>query len=314
MVTIGSQAQAIIERDEAILSTSFTREYPLVVSRALGSEVWDVDNQRYLDFMAGIGVMNVGHRHPHVVEAVNEQLTRFWHLCLSDFYYPQAVDLAERLDQTAPMAGPTRYYFGNSGAEAVEAAVKLAIQHTGRSKFIGFLGGFHGRTLGALSFTASKSVQSHGYPAALDVYHVPYPDPYRRLLAARNGEGYGQTVVDYIEQELFRVKVDPSEVAAVLVEPIQGEGGYIVPDPDFFPQLRALCDRHGILLIVDEIQSGVGRTGRWWGIEHESVEPDIVCFAKGIASGMPLGGIMSKAEVMSWQPGSHGSTFGGNPV
>ncbi len=314
MITVGPQAQAIIARDEAIMSTSFTREYPLVVDRAEGSKVWDVDNQRYLDFMAGIGVLNVGHRHPRVMAAVHRQIDQFWHVCLSDFYYPQAVELAEKLHQTSPMREATRYYFGNSGTEAVEAAVKLAIHHTGRNKFIGFLGGFHGRTLGSLAFTASKAVQSGRYPAALDVHHVPYPDPYRPRLVPYNGESHGQTVVSYLESELFRVKVDPQDVAAILVEPIQGEGGYIVPDANFLPALRTLCDRYGILLIVDEIQSGVGRTGQWWGIEHDAVEPDIICFAKGIASGLPLGGIMAKESVMSWEPGSHGSTFGGNPV
>ncbi len=311
---LGPKSQALIERDHKILSTSYTREYPLVVDRAAGSEVWDVDGQRYIDFMAGIGVLNVGHRHPHVVEAVKEQVDKFWHICLSDFYYPQAVELAEKLHRTAPITGPTRYYFANSGTEAIEAAVKLAMYHTGRTKYIGFLGGFHGRTMGALSFTASKSVQNERYPQALNVFHVPYPDPYRHLFVTHNGRDYGQTVIDYMEEELFRVKLNPHDVAGVLVEAIQGEGGYIVPAAGFLPKLRQMCDKYGILLIVDEVQSGVGRTGQWWAIEHEEVEPDIVCFAKGIASGLPLGGIMTKAEVMSWEPGAHGSTFGGNPV
>jgi 4-aminobutyrate aminotransferase len=311
---LGPQAKTVIQRDKFLMSPSYTREYNLVVDKARGAEVWDVDQRRYIDFMAGIGVLNVGHCHPHVVEAVQQQLTKFWHICLSDFYYPAAVELAEHLQRTAPMTEETRYFFSNSGTEAVEAAIKLAMQHTGRSKFIGFLGGFHGRTLGALSFTASKAVQSAHYPAALEVFHVPYPDPYRQRLQAYNGEGYGETIINYIEEEILRVKVNPHEVAAILVEPIQGEGGYIVPAPDFFPQLRRLCDEYGILLIVDEVQSGVGRTGRWWAIEHEGVEPDIVCFAKGIASGLPLGGIMAKASVMTWPSGTHGSTFGGNPV
>lgn len=311
----GPNAQAIIDRDEKLLSTSYTREYPLVVKEAQGTEVWDVDGNRFVDFMAGIAVHNVGHRHPRVVDAVREQVDRFWHVCLSDFYYPEAVELAEKLHAIAPMTGQTRYYLGNSGTEAVEAAAKLAMYHTGRDKFIGFLGGFHGRTMGSLSFTASKRVQSGRYPKSLSVFHVPYPNTYRPLLHVAEGRDYGQTVVDYIEQELFRVKLDPHDVAGILVEPIQGEGGYVIPPASFFPRLRQLCDQYGIMLILDEVQAGVGRTGKWWGINHEEgIEPDILCFAKGIASGMPLGGIMAKEEVMSWKPGAHGSTYGGNPI
>lgn len=310
MKEIGAQAKSWIERDERLMSSSYTREYPLVVDKAEGSLLWDVDGRRYIDFMAGIGVMNVGHRHPYVVESVREQVDKFWHICLSDFYYPSAVELAERLEKIAPFEEMPRFYFGNSGTEAVEAAAKLAMVHTKRTKFVSFLGGFHGRTMGSLSFTASKTVQSARYPRALNVFHVPFPNPYRpRLVGER-----GHATVSYIREELFRVQVDPGDVAAILVEPIQGEGGYIVPPSEFMPSLRELCDEHGILLIVDEIQSGVGRTGRWWAVEHNDVEPDIVCFAKGIASGMPLGGIMARNSVMSWKPGSHGSTFGGNPV
>jgi 4-aminobutyrate aminotransferase len=311
---VGTKARDIIERDQAILATSYAREYPLVVDRALGSEIWDVDGRRYVDFMAGVCVLNVGHRHPRVVEAVREQADKFWHICLHDFYYPQAVELAEQMHAISPMSGPTRYYFGNSGTEAVEAAIKLAIHHTGRTKFIGFLGAFHGRTLGSLSFTASKAVQSGGYPPAVKVHHLPFPDPYRPMLAGGHDDDVGHALINYLEGELFRTKLDPEDVAAVLVEPIQGEGGYVVPSPGFFPRLRQLCERHGIMLVVDEVQCGVGRTGRWWAIEHEQVEPDVVCFAKGIASGMPLGGIMAREEVMAWAPGAHGSTYGGNPL
>ena len=310
----GPIGREIIDRDMATMSTSYTREYPLVVERAEGSEVWDVDGRRYIDLMAGIGVHNVGHRHPDVVDAVKRQIDKFWHVCLSDFYYPEAVELAERLQATAPLTGDSRIYFGNSGAEAVEAAVKLAMYHTDRSKFIGFFGGFHGRTLGALSFTGSKTVQRAKYRLGLQVQHIPYPDPYRPMLATANGADQGTAVIQYLENNLFQTTLAPQEVAAILVEPIQGEGGYIVPTPGFFRHLRHLCDKYGILLIVDEIQSGVGRTGRWWAIEHEEVEPDIVCFAKGIASGFPLGGIIARKDVMSWKPGAHGSTFGGNPV
>jgi len=311
---IGPHAKAVIDRDNKVMATSYAREYPLVVDRALGSEIWDVDGRRYIDFMAGVCVLNVGHRHPAVVEAVQTQLDAFWHVCLHDFYYPQAVELAEKMAQIAPVSEQTRYYFGNSGTEAVEAAIKLAMYHTGRTRFIGFLGAFHGRTMGSLSLTASRAVQSGRYQPAMKVFHLPYADPYRPVLAGLPGEDYGDTVVNYLENELFRTKLNPEDVAAIVIEPIQGEGGYIVPAPNFFPRLREVCDEYGILLIVDEIQSGVGRTGQWWGVEHEYIEPDIVCFAKGIASGMPLGGIMARESVMSWEPGAHGSTYGGNPV
>lgn len=314
LTAVGPAAQALIARDEKIMSTSYTREYPLVMDHAQGSEVWDVDGRRYIDFMAGIAVMNVGHRHPKVVEAVQKQIDKFWHICLSDFYYPEAVELAERLQKIAPFDGNGRVYFGNSGTEAVEAGVKLAMYHTGRKKFIGFMGGFHGRTLGALSFTSSKVTQRAKYTAGIEVLHIPYPDTYRPLLAHAANANYGDTIINYLKDQLFKMMVDPSEVAGILVESLQGEGGYVVPAPGFFPQLRQLCDEHGIMMIVDEVQSGVGRTGKWWGVDHEGVQPDIVCFAKGIASGLPIGGILAREEIMTWKPGAHGSTFGGNPV
>jgi 4-aminobutyrate aminotransferase len=303
-----------IARDVASLSPSYSREYALVVDHAQGSEVWDTDGKRYIDFMAGVAVLNAGHRHPRVQAAVAEQLDKFWHICLSDFFYPPAVELAEKLQAIAPMAGDTLVYFGNSGTEAVEAAIKLAMYTTRRTRFIGFTGAFHGRTLGSLSFTASKTVQRANYLSGVDVYHVPYPNSYRPVLAGQPDESYGDTVVDYIEEEIFHTMLSPTDVAGILVEAIQGEGGYIVPAPGFLSRLRELCDRHGILLMVDEIQSGSGRTGKWWAIEHENVEPDIVCFAKGIGSGMPIGGIIARKDLMTWGPGSHGSTFGGNPV
>jgi 4-aminobutyrate aminotransferase len=309
----GPLAQAIIDRDQASISPSYSREYGLVVGEAQGSEIWDVDGRRFIDFMAGVAVMNVGHRHPYVVERVKEQIDKFWHICLSDFYYPQAVELAEKLQAIAPM-DDSLVYFGNSGTEAVEAAIKLAMYRRGRSKFIGFLGAFHGRTLGSLSFTASKSVQRASYQGGVKVYHVPYPNPYRPLLHAADGQDQGDAVVDYLENELFRTVLSPHDVAGIMVEPIQGEGGYVVPAPHFFPRLRELCDRHGILLIADEIQSGAGRTGKWWALEHEDMVPDILCFAKGVGSGMPIGGIVARKELMTWGPGSHGSTYGGNPV
>ncbi|MCC6602019.1 MAG: acetyl ornithine aminotransferase family protein [Anaerolineae bacterium] len=314
MAGAGPMGQALIQRDIDILSPSYAREYALVVDKAEGSEVWDVDGRRYIDFMAGVAVLNVGHRHPRVVEAVREQLDKFWHICLADFYYPQAVELAEKLREIAPLNGRARVYFGNSGTEAVEAAIKLAMYKTGRSRFIGFFGAFHGRTLGSLSFTASKSVQRANYLAGVKVYHLPYPNAYRPILVQQEGESYGDTVIDYLEEMVFRTTLAPEDVAAIMVEPIQGEGGYIVPAPGFFTRLREVCDRYGILLIVDEIQSGAGRTGKWWAIEHEEVQPDIVCFAKGVGSGMPIGGILAPESIMDWKPGSHGSTFGGNPI
>ncbi len=313
LVGAGPIGRAVIQRDKASLSPSYRREYALVVDHAQGSELWDVDGRRYIDFMAGVAVLNVGHRHPYVVEKVREQLDKFWHICLSDFYYPQAVELAEKLQAIAPMED-TLVYFGNTGTEAVEAAIKLAMYQTGRPKFIGFLGAFHGRTLGSLSFTASKPVQRANYIEGVRVHHVPFPNPYRPLLVTNPGSDYGDAVIDYLENELFGRLLSPEDVAGILIEPIQGEGGYIVPTEGFFPRLRQLCDRHGILLILDEIQSGMARTGKWWAIEHEDVEPDIVCFAKGIGSGLPIGGIIADSDLMVWGPGSHGSTFGGNPI
>jgi len=314
MAGAGPVGQALIQRDIDILSPSYAREYALVVDKAEGSEVWDVDGRRYIDFMAGIAVLNVGHRHPRVVEAVKEQIDKFWHICLADFYYPQAIELAEKLRDIAPLNGRSRVFLSNSGTEAVEAAIKLAMYKTGRSRFIGFFGAFHGRTLGSLSFTASKSVQRANYVSGVKVYHLPYPNAYRPILVQQEGESYGDTVIDYLEEMVFRTTLAPEDVAAIMVEPIQGEGGYIVPAPGFFTRLREVCDKYGILLIVDEIQSGVGRTGKWWAIEHEDVQPDIVCFAKGVGSGMPIGGILAPESIMDWKPGSHGSTFGGNPI
>jgi 4-aminobutyrate aminotransferase len=265
--------------------------------------------------MAGVAVMNVGHSHPAVVEAVQKQVADFSHICLMDFYYEEGVELAEKLQAIAPMNNGTKVYFGNSGTEAVEAAIKLAMYKTERYRFIGFTGAFHGRTLGSLSFTSSKVVQRENYYSAVRVTHIPYPNPYRPILAMHPDENYGETVIRYLEDELFRTTVSPLDVAAIVVEPIQGEGGYVIPTPNFFPRLRELCNRYGILLIVDEIQSGVGRTGKWWAVEHEEVEPDILCFAKGIASGMPIGGIIARDEVIDiWGPGAHGSTCGGNPI
>jgi 4-aminobutyrate aminotransferase len=284
------------------------------MARGSGVEVWDVDGHRYLDFSSGVAVTSTGHSHPEVVKAIEAQAKQFLHMSGTDFYYPSQIELAEQLDRIAPMEEPAQVFFTNSGAESVEAAIKLALYVTGRRYFIAFYGGFHGRTLGALAFTASKLVQRRCFtPLAPPVTHIPYPDPYRPRLA-RAGEDEGEAVLRYLEEVVFARKVCPEEVAGVLVEPIQGEGGYIVPPSSFFPALRELCDRYGILLILDEVQSGMGRTGKWFAIEHEEVEPDVMAVAKGIASGMPLGAMIARRHLMTWPAGAHASTFGGNPV
>jgi 4-aminobutyrate aminotransferase len=311
----GPLAKKIIARDAEVMSPSLPRSYPLVIDHASGAEVWDVDGNRFLDFMTGIAVTGTGHSHPKVVEAIKDQADRFLHICLSDFRYEVAVDLAEKLDEIAPYAEIAQTVLTNSGAEAVEAAIKLARHATGKQTFIAFYGAFHGRTLGALSLTASKYRQKEGFaPFMPGVIHVPYPDPYRPVLHISEEQDVGLAVVDYIENVVLAKEVPPDEVAAVFIEPILGEGGYIVPPDSFFPALRDLCDRNEILLVADEVQSGMGRTGKWWAIEHFGVEPDIITSAKGLASGMPLGAVIARKSVMKWPPGTHGSTFGGNPV
>lgn len=314
--SVGPKAQDYIERDNAVLSPSYTRDYPFVMSHGRGAEVWDVDGTRYIDMTTGIAVTATGHSHPHVVQAIKDQADKFIHMAGTDFYYDVQTRLAEKLACIAPFKEDARVFFANSGTEAVEGALKLARVATGRPQFIGFIGGFHGRTMGSLAITGSKPIQRAGYfPMMPGVTHVPYPDPYRPLLNMDGYDDYGKRIVDYIEHTLFNSILPPEEVAAVLVEPIQGEGGYIVPTEGFFPALRDLCDRYGILIIADEVQAGVGRTGKWWSIEHTGVEPDIVASAKGIASGMPLGAIIARKSVMdAWKPGAHGNTFGGNPV
>jgi 4-aminobutyrate aminotransferase len=311
----GPRARALLARDARVISPSYPRDYGFVMASGRGCEVWDVDGNRFLDFTAGIAVASTGHSHPHVVQAIKEQADRFIHIS-SDFYHEPWVRLAEKMDEIAPFAEAAMSFMTNSGTEAVETAIKLARYHTGRPRFIGFFGGFHGRTMGSLAFNASKVAHRQGFFGTMpDVTHVPYPDPYHPLLAAApDDEDYGETVVNYIEDVLFKRLVPPDEVAAVLVEPILGEGGYVVPAPSFFRHLRALCDRHGILLIADEVQSGMGRTGTWWAIEHWGVEPDIIAVAKGIASGMPIGATVARRSVMTWPHGSHGNTYGGNPV
>ena len=310
----GPQARAYVERDQRVVSPSYTRPYPFVMARGRGTEVWDVDGRRYLDFTSGVAVTSTGHSHPQVVAAIKAQAEQFLHMSGTDFYYPVQIELAEYLTRIAPMSGPVSVFFANSGAEAVEAAVKLAQFASRRPYFIAFFGGFHGRTLGALAFTASKTVHREGFaPFAPPVIHVPYPDPYRPLLSG-SARAEGEAVIRYLEEVVFTHKVPPAEVAGILIEPIQGEGGYIVPPAGFFRALRELCDRHGILLIVDEVQTGVGRTGYWFAVQHEEVEPDVVAVAKGIASGMPLGVMLARRDLMQWPEGAHASTFGGNPV
>lgn len=311
----GPKASLLIERDRQVMSPSLPRSYGLVMDHGQGAEVWDVDGNRYIDFMTGIAVASTGHSHPEVVKAIKDQAEKFLHICLADFHYNIAIELAEKLDEIAPFKEDAQTFLTNSGAEAVEAAIKLARYATGRQQFIAFFGAFHGRTMGALALTASKYRQKEGFfPLMPGVIHVPYPDPYHRLLNDQGYDDYGVAVVDYIEDVVLNKRAPAEEIAGIVVEPILGEGGYIVPTPGFFPALRDLCDRYGILLIADEVQSGMGRTGKWWGIQHFGVEPDIVTTAKGIASGMPLGALIARKSLMIWEPGAHGSTFGGNPV
>jgi 4-aminobutyrate aminotransferase len=312
----GPKARAIVEADDRWISPSYTRSYPLVAKRGRGTRVEDVDGNEFLDFAAGIAVTSTGHCHPEVVKAIQQQAGELIHMSGTDFYYEGLVTLAERLSAVAPMPGPHRFYYGNSGAEAVECALKLARYHTGRQNVIAFFGAFHGRTMGALSLTASKPQQKRRFaPLVPGVTHVRYPYAYRGCSGdPQEQEAFALECARYIEEKLFKTMLPPEEVAAIFVEPIQGEGGYVVAPTIFMQELRRICDRHGILLVADEVQSGAGRTGKWWAIQHTGVEPDVVCMAKGIASGMPLGICMTRAEIMDWKPGSHASTFGGNPV
>jgi 4-aminobutyrate aminotransferase len=310
----GPRAKQLIERDHSVVSLSYTRDYPLVAKSGRGALVEDVDGNVFLDFAAGIAVVSTGHCHPKVVAAIQKQASELIHMSCTDFYYPGMVELAEKLAAIAPGSTGKRVYFGNSGTEAIEAAMKLARYHTGRDKFIAFHGCFHGRTVGALSLTASKAVQRKGFGALLaDVFHAPFPNSYRGAYGGRP-ESASADALSYIEDELFKRLVSPEEVAAIFIEPIQGEGGYLPAPVDFLQNLERLCRKHGIPLVVDEVQSGMGRTGKWWASDHAGIEPDIICTAKGIASGMPLSATIAKASVMDWKPGAHASTFGGNPV
>jgi 4-aminobutyrate aminotransferase len=310
----GPKALALIERDKKVISSSYPRGYPFVMDYGKGVEVWDPDGNRFIDFMSGIAVLSTLHANPRVVKAVQSAAEKFLHIS-SDFYHEGWIRLSEKLDEIAPFEEGAKTFLTNSGTEAVETAIKLAKYHTRRHNFIGFTGGFHGRTMGSVAFTASKPHYHRGfYPLMPGVTHVPFPNPYRPILERQAGEDYGERVVRFIEEEVFAHNVPGDEIAGILVEPIQGEGGYVVPPDGFFPALRKLCNRYDILLIVDEVQSGMGRTGKWWAIEHFGVEPDIVTSAKGIASGLPLGACIARESVMQWPRGSHGNTYGGNPI
>ena len=310
----GPKATAIIARDAQVVSTSYTRDYPLVIARGEGAFVEDVDGNVFLDCTAGIAVTSTGHSHPDVVRAIVDQAGKFLHMSGTDFYYEPQVRLGEELSAIAPMPGPHRSFFANSGTEANEAALKLAKFYTKRQAIIAFFGAFHGRTMGSLSLTASKPAQRRGFaPFVPGVYHAPYANCYRCPVGATPGNCAAECL-RFIEEQILVHLVSPEEVAAIMVEPIQGEGGYIVPPDVFLERLRELATASGMLLIVDEVQSGMGRTGRMFAIEHTGVTPDVVTAAKGIASGLPLGVATARSEIISWPPGAHASTFGGNPV
>ena len=310
----GPRARAIIERDARVLSPSYTRSTPLVIERGEGAMVEDPDGNRFLDFSAGIAVVATGHCHPRVVEAIQQQAARFIHMSGTDFYYEEFVALAEKLAALAPGGVARRVSFCNSGAEAVEGAIKLARYATGRDKIIAFFGSFHGRTMGALSLTSRKAVQRARFgPLIPGVIHAPYANCYH-CAYGKQPETCAVECVQHIENTLLKTIAPAEETAAIVVEPVQGEGGYVVPPKKFFDELQRVCRKHGILLVADEVQSGVGRTGKMWASEHFDLVPDIMAVAKGIASGLPLGATVARAELMSWPPGAHASTFGGNPV
>ncbi|MCX6999673.1 MAG: acetyl ornithine aminotransferase family protein [Candidatus Sumerlaeota bacterium] len=310
----GPKAREIISRDKRYMSPSYTRDYPFVMDHGEGVYVVDVDGNVFLDFTAGIAVCATGHANPRVVSAIRKQAGKFIHMSGTDFYYNIQVELAERLCRVVPIKGKKRVFFTNSGAEAIEAAMKLARYHTMRHQFIAFFNAFHGRTLGALSLTGSKIIQKKGfYPLIPGVVHVPYSYCYRCPYNLQY-DSCCLYCLKYIEDMLFLKTVDPDDVAAIFVEPVQGEGGYVVPPVEFMKGLRRTCNKYGILLVCDEVQSGMGRTGKMFAVQHFGVQPDIICLAKGIASGMPLGAIIASEDVMNWEYGSHASTFGGNPV
>ncbi|HLZ91968.1 MAG TPA: acetyl ornithine aminotransferase family protein [Candidatus Acidoferrum sp.] len=311
----GPKAKQAVEQDAKFMSPSFTRDYPLVAKRGHGAVVEDVDGNTFLDFAAGIAVCSTGHCHPKVVAAIQQQAAELIHMSGTDFYYESLPQLAEKLVNTVPGPDEKKAFFTNSGTEAIEGAIKLARYATKRDKLIAFYGCFHGRTMGALSLTASKSTQRKGFGALLaGVEHIPYPNPYR-CEHGHTAETCGAEILETLERQIFKRLFDPEEVAAIVIEPIQGEGGYVSAPKFFLQELQRICRKHGILFVVDEVQSGMGRTGKWWASDHAGIEPDILCSAKGIASGMPLGAFVARSSIMNtWKPGSHGTTFGGNPV
>ncbi len=310
----GPKARELIKKDEKFISPSYVRCYPLAIESGKGCILKDIDGNEYIDFNSGLVCLNVGHCHPKVVDAIKKQSEKFLHYSNTDFYYRPAINLAEKLCEVTPGRFDKKVYFGNSGAEAVEAAVKLSKWHTRKQRFIAYISAFHGRTLGALSFTASKPVQKrYFFPMLPGVTHVPYPNCYRCPFKLSYPD-CDYWCVDFIDEMVLQKYVPPEEVAGILIEPIQGEGGYVVPPPEYFKRLKRIADKYGILMIDDEVQAGMGRTGRWFAIEHWKLEPDIVCIAKGVASGLPLGVIVSRARLMDWEGGSHASTFGGNPL
>jgi len=314
----GPKGRAIVEADAQFVNPAYPRpDFKLVAQRGEGVWVEDVDGNLFLDCNAGVAVCSTGHCHPEVVRAIQDQAAQLIHMCGTDYYYSLMPELAKKLDEIGPVERPTRTHFANSGTEAVETALKLAMHATGREKFISFFGSFHGRTLGSLSLTSSKAAQRLGFKRqVLDVVHMPYPNEYRNPFSADDcgSGGIVQGAVNWIENRLFKTTTPPEEVAAIVIEPVQGEGGYVPAPAGFLKELRRICDAHGILLIADEVQSGMGRTGKMFALEHYGVKADIVCIAKGIASGLPLGACVARADLMDWKPGAHASTFGGNPV
>ncbi|HLG42561.1 MAG TPA: acetyl ornithine aminotransferase family protein [Planctomycetota bacterium] len=310
----GPKAKKVLAKDKQFVSPSYTRDYPFVIDRGQDVWVWDVDDNRFLDFTAGVAVTNLGHSHPEVLKVIADQSKRFLHMAGTDFYYEVLAQLSEKLARIAPGDFPKKVFLVNSGTEAIEAALKLARYATGRPRFISFIGAFHGRTMGSLALTASKAVQRQGFsPLMGEVTHVPYAYCYRCVYNLEP-KSCAMACANFIEEWIFTKVAPPSDVAAIVVEPIQGEGGYVVPPVEFLRTLRQICDRHKILLITDEIQSGMGRTGKMFASEHSGVIPDIVCVAKALANGFPLGAMIARADLHTWGPGAHANTFGGNPV
>lgn len=310
----GPKARELVKRDSDAISPSYTRYYPLVVDSGHDCIVKDVDGNEYIDFNSGLACLNVGHNHPKIVKAIKSQCEKFLHYANTDFYYRESVNLADKLFQITPGAFQKRIHLGNSGTEAIETAIKLSKWHTRKHQFIAFIGAFHGRTCGATALTASKPTQRrHYFPLIPGITHVPYPYCYRCPFNLSYPE-CNYRCVDFIDDQVLQKYVPPEEVAGLIFEPIQGEGGYVIPPPEYFQRLKKLADKYGLLMIADEVQSGIGRTGKWFAIEHWKTEPDILCSAKSLASGLPLSATVARARLMDWEAGTHASTFGGNPL